>query len=66
VQQEQDYQRRVLQAAPKVLNPAQVNALDESFKQSTQMQQFGIKMAREMMKKNGGNGTFVAPAPPAK
>jgi hypothetical protein len=50
LKQEEDYQRRVLQAAPKTLNPDQVSALQESFKQQTEMQRFGIKMGKEMFK----------------
>jgi len=50
LKQEEDYQRRVLQAAPKTLSPDQVSALQESFKQQTEMQRFGIKMGKEMFK----------------
>ena len=50
IAQEQDYQRRVLQAATQALNPDQVNALQESFKQQLEMQRFGVKMSKEMFK----------------
>jgi len=58
IAQEQDYQQRVVQAATKTLNPDQVNALQESFKQQLEMQRFGVKMSKEMFK---GTGTS-APA----
>lgn len=57
IAQEQDYQQRVVQAATKTLNPDQVNALQESFKQQLDLQRFGVKMSKEMFK-----GTD-APAP---
>ena len=53
IAQEQDYQRRVLQAATQALNPDQVNALQESFKQQLEMQRFGVKMSKEMFKTSG-------------
>jgi hypothetical protein len=56
---EEDYQRRVLQSATKVLNPDQINALTEAFKQQTDMQKLGVKMWR-------GMGRDAAGAPPAK
>lgn len=63
IKQEEDYQRRVLQAAPKTLNPDQVSALQESFKQQAEMQRFGIKMGKEMFKGSGGQATIlVAPS----
>ena len=54
IQGEQDYQRRVLQAATKTLNPDQINALQQGFQQQAEMQKFGLKMSREMFK-GGGN-----------
>lgn len=48
--QESDYQRRVLQNAPKVLSPDQVNELQKAFTQNMEMQKFGMKMGREMIK----------------
>jgi len=65
IAQEEDYQRRVLQAAPNALNPDQVSALQQSLKQQLEMQRFGVKMGREMFK--GGSGAAIAtpmPAPP--
>ncbi len=50
ITQEQDYQQRVLQAATKTLNPDQVNALQDSFKQQLDLQRFGVKMSKEMFK----------------
>jgi hypothetical protein len=49
-QQEQEYQKRVLAAATKTLNPDQVNALQQAFQQFADMQKFGIKMSRDMFK----------------
>ena len=70
LKQEEAYQQRVLQTAPQTLNPDQVNALRESFKQQLDMQRFGIKMSKEMFKGSGGgvevNVAPAAPAPPAK
>ena len=66
LQQEQDYQRRVLQSATKALNPDQINALQQAFQQTTEMQKFGLKMSREMFKGGGaveGATIQVAPAP---
>jgi hypothetical protein len=51
--QEEAYQQRVLQAATRALNPDQVNALQESFKQQLEMQKFGVKMGKEMFKGSG-------------
>jgi hypothetical protein len=69
--QEEDYQRRVLEAAPRTLSPDQVNALQQSFKQQLEMQRFGVKMSKEMFK--GGSGSVevsvspgAAPVLPAK
>ncbi len=66
IAQEQDYQRRVLQAATQALNPDQVNALQESFKQQLEMQRFGVKMSKEMFKSSGATepppSTTAAPA----
>jgi hypothetical protein len=59
LKQEEDYQRRVLQAAPKTLNPDQVSALQESFKQQLEMQRFGMKMGKEMFKGSGGQATIL-------
>lgn len=42
--------RRVLERAPTVLSPDQVNALAAAQKQQLEMQQMGMKMGREMMK----------------
>ena len=63
LKQEEDYQRRVLQAATQTLNPDQVNALQESFKQQLEMQRFGVKMSKEMFKGTGGQATIMV-APP--
>ena len=49
----------MVQAATKTLNPDQVNALQESFKQQLELQRFGVKMSKEMFK---GTDT-PAPAP---
>jgi hypothetical protein len=59
LQQEADYHQRVLNAATKTLSPDQINALQQTFKQMAEMQKFGIKMSREMIK-SGGN---AVPAP---
>ena len=58
LKREEDYQRRVLQAATQALNPDQVNALQESFKQQLEMQRFGVKMGKEMFKGSGGAATI--------
>jgi hypothetical protein len=63
LQGEADYQRRVLDAATKTLNPDQVNALQQAFTQFGEMQKFGIKMSKEMFKPKGA--APAAPAPPA-
>lgn len=73
LKQEEDYQQRVLQNATKALNPDQVNALRDSFKQQLEMQRFGVKMGKEMF---GGAGSatisvsasseVLVPEPPAK
>lgn len=60
--QEEAYQQRVLTAAPRTLNPDQVNALRQTFKQQLEMSRLGAKMGREMFK--GGSGSvnvIVAP-----
>lgn len=65
MQGEQDFQRRVLQAATKTLSPDQINTLQQGFQQQAEMQKFGLKMSREMFK-GGGNiqGTIqVTPGP---
>jgi hypothetical protein len=70
LKQEEEYQQRVLQTATKALNPDQVNALRDSFKQQLDMQRFGVKMGKEMF-----GGAVIAPisvsevfppAPPVK
>jgi len=68
--QEQDYQRRVLQAATQTLNPDQVNALQEAFKQQLEMQKFGVTMGKQMFSSPGASATITVtpsapPAPPA-
>ena len=66
MQGEQDFQRRVLQAATKTLNPDQINTLRQGFQQQAEMQKFGLKMSREMFKGGGktdGAGVQVFPAP---
>jgi hypothetical protein len=65
LKQEESYQQRVLQNATQVLNPDQVNALRESFKQQLDMQRFGIKMSKEMFKGAGGS-VEVSVSPAAK
>jgi hypothetical protein len=69
--QEEDYQRRVLEAAPRTLSPDQVNALQQSFKQQLEMQRFGVQMSKEMFKGGSGSSNVnaspaVAPGLPAK
>jgi serine/threonine protein phosphatase PrpC len=59
IAQEEDYQRRVLQSATQSLNPDQVNALRESFKQQLEMQRFGVKMSKEMFKGSGASGAII-------
>ena len=74
LKQEEDYQQRVLQNATKALNPDQINALRDSFKQQLDMQRFGVKMSKEMFGGAGGGATVsgsatievVAPDQPAK
>ncbi len=74
LKQEEDYQQRVLQAATKALNPDQVNALRDSFKQQLDMQKFGMKMGKEMFGGAAGSATIsasdttekIAPEPPVK
>ena len=56
---EKDDQQRVLKAATGTLNPDQVNALQESFKQQLELQKFGVKMGKEMFKGSGA----AAPSP---
>ncbi len=62
LKQEEDYQQRVLQTATKALNPDQVNALGESFKQQLEMQRFGVKMGKEMFGGTGGSAPISASA----
>jgi hypothetical protein len=61
---EQDYQRRVLQAAPRVLSPEQVNALQDAFKESTETQELIMKMTRTMAKKPEAPAPAPAPTKP--
>jgi hypothetical protein len=56
---EEDYQRRVLQNATKVLSPDQIIALTDALKQQTDMQKLGVKMWRGVGK--SGGGTPAAP-----
>jgi hypothetical protein len=58
-QQEKEFQGRVLQQAPGVLSPGQVNALEQGFKSVAEMQKFGAQMGKSMFNKSGG-------APPVK
>jgi hypothetical protein len=62
IRQEEDYQQRVLQNATQALNPDQVNALRESFKQQLEMQRFGVKMSKQMFGGSAG-GEKAPPAP---
>jgi hypothetical protein len=62
-QQELDYQQRVLRRAPGALGPDQVNALQQAFQQYSEMQKFGMSMAKQMFKPQSGN-TGGAPPPP--
>ena len=48
-----------MKAATGTLNPDQVNALQESFKQQLELQKFGVKMGKEMFKGSGA----AAPSP---
>ena len=74
LKQEEDYQQRVLQIATSTLNPDQINALRDSFKQQLDMQRFGVKMSKEMFGGAEGSATIsvsttsetVTPAPPVK
>ena len=74
LKQEEDYQQRVLQNATKALNPDQVNALRDSFKQKLDNQLFGVKMSKEMFGGAGGSATIsgsttsevIPSAPPVK
>ncbi len=74
LKQEEEYQQRVLQTATKALNPDQVNALRDSFKQQLDMQRFGVKMSKEMFGGAGGTATIsgsatsevIPAAPPVK
>lgn len=60
LQQEQDFQRRVLQSATKTLNPDQIIALQQAFQQMTEKQKFGLKMFNSK-----GSATDSPPADPA-
>jgi hypothetical protein len=51
MQTQQDFNRRVLERARTVLSPDQILALEAAQKQQIDMQQMGVKMSREMMKK---------------
>jgi hypothetical protein len=64
VQQEQQYQERVLSSATSALSPDQVNTLRQAFQQQVEMQKFGLKMSREMFK--GDGGAIVVPGPPLR
>ncbi len=65
IKQEEDYHQRVLNEAPKVLNPDQVVAFKQAMQQSFEMQKFGMKMGQQMLKKKGdapiAPPTVVAP-----
>jgi hypothetical protein len=64
-QQELDYQQRVLRRAPNALGPDQVNALQQAFQQYSEMQKFGMSMAKQMFKpQSGAAATPPAPPPP--
>jgi hypothetical protein len=65
MQQEQQFQQRVLQSAAGTLNPDQINTLRQGFQQQTEMQKFGLKMSREMFK-GGDGGAIVIPGPPPR
>lgn len=65
MQGEQDFQRRVLQAATKTLSPDQINTLQQGFQQQSEMQKFGLKMSREMFKGGGKTDGAAIPAIPA-
>ncbi|MEQ1853530.1 MAG: hypothetical protein ABMA01_18280, partial [Chthoniobacteraceae bacterium] len=65
MQQEQQFQQRVLQSAAGTLNPDQINTLRQGFQQQTEMQKFGLKMSREMFK-GGDGGAVVIPGPPPR
>lgn len=64
MQQQQDFQNRVLQAATKTLSPDQINTLQQGFQQQAEMQKFGLKMSREMFKSGGKADGAAIPAPP--
>lgn len=59
LKQEEGYQERVLQASRATLNPDQVNALRDSFKQQNEMKRFGIRMSAEMFKAEPAAGAAV-------
>jgi hypothetical protein len=61
MQQQEQFQQRVLDAAAGALNPDQINVLRQGFQQQLEMQKFGLKMSREMFK--GGGGAVVIPGP---
>ena len=63
LQQELDYQQRVLRRAPGALGPDQVNALQQAFQQYSEMQKFGMSMAKQMFKPPSGNTGGAPPAP---
>jgi hypothetical protein len=63
--QEQDYQRRVLQTATQTLNPDQVAALQESFKQQLEMQKFGVTMSKQMFNGSGTQATTTITVAPS-
>jgi hypothetical protein len=60
--QEEAYQQRVIEEAKKIFNPDQVNVLQQGFKQTAEMQKFGMKMMQQMM----NEGAPAAPPPPAR
>ena len=63
-QQEDEYHRRVLGAATNTLNPDQINALQQAFKQMQDMQKLGMKMSREMFAptKDEATPVFIRPS----
>ncbi len=63
MQQEEDYRKRVVDQAGKagVLSADQLKAFQQGFDQLAQMQKFGIKMGKEMMKAGGPQPVGGAP-----
>jgi hypothetical protein len=66
IKQEDDYHQRVVQQAASILNPEQVKSLQQGLNQMAEMQKFGIKMGKEMMKGNGPKPPTAVVAPAAK